>query len=103
MEFKEFAKSYGFIHISSSSKYPQSNGLIESTVKTVKVRLKKSKDPYIVLMTYRATLHIESLQNGFSPSELLMGRRINITFPVAKTQLQPYSVNKIILQAKEEK
>ncbi|GBM16923.1 Transposon Ty3-I Gag-Pol polyprotein [Araneus ventricosus] len=50
-------------------------------------------------MAYRAT----PLENGFSPSELLMGRRINTTLPVAKTQLQPYSVNKKVLEAKEER
>ncbi|GBM26624.1 hypothetical protein AVEN_85225-1 [Araneus ventricosus] len=50
-------------------------------------------------MAYRAT----PLENGFSPSELLMGRRINTTLPVAKAQLQPYSVNKNVLEAKEER
>ncbi|GBN03225.1 hypothetical protein AVEN_229009-1 [Araneus ventricosus] len=50
-------------------------------------------------MAYRAT----PLENSFSPSELLMGRRINTTLPVAKTQLQPYSVNKKVLEAKEER
>ncbi|GBM57649.1 hypothetical protein AVEN_225024-1 [Araneus ventricosus] len=50
-------------------------------------------------MAYRAT----SLEKGFSPSELLMGRRINTTLPVANTQLQPYSVNKKVLEAKEER
>ncbi|GBM99263.1 hypothetical protein AVEN_272119-1 [Araneus ventricosus] len=50
-------------------------------------------------MAYRAT----PLENGFSPSELLMGRKINTTLPVAKTQLQPYSVNKKVLEAKEER
>ncbi|GBM63503.1 hypothetical protein AVEN_73783-1 [Araneus ventricosus] len=50
-------------------------------------------------MVYRAT----PLENGFSPSELLMGRRIATTLPVAKTQLQPYSVNKKVLEAKEER
>ncbi|GBM58805.1 hypothetical protein AVEN_179348-1 [Araneus ventricosus] len=50
-------------------------------------------------MAYRAT----PLENGFSPSELIMGRRINTTLPVAKTQLQPYSVNKKVLVAKEER
>ncbi|GBM85798.1 hypothetical protein AVEN_214299-1 [Araneus ventricosus] len=49
-------------------------------------------------MAYRAT----PLENGSSPSELLMGRRINTTLPVARTQLQPYSVNKNVLEAKEE-
>ncbi|GBN69045.1 hypothetical protein AVEN_53811-1 [Araneus ventricosus] len=32
-----------------------------------------------------------------------MGRKINTTLPVAKTQLQPYSVNKKVLEDKEEK
>ncbi|GBL82335.1 hypothetical protein AVEN_252496-1 [Araneus ventricosus] len=99
VEFKDFAKSYGFTHISSSPKFSQSNGLIEAAVKTVKARIKKSRDPYLSLMAYRAT----PLENGFSPSELLMGRRINTTLPVAKTQLQPYPVNKKVLEAKEER
>ncbi|GBN54024.1 hypothetical protein AVEN_108657-1 [Araneus ventricosus] len=50
-------------------------------------------------MAYRAT----PLENGFSTSELLIGRRINTTLPVPKTQLQPYSVNKKVLEAKEER
>ncbi|GBO25324.1 hypothetical protein AVEN_20958-1 [Araneus ventricosus] len=94
VEFKDFAKSYGFTHISISPKFSQSNGLIEAAVKTVKARIKKSRDPYLALMAYRAT----PLENGFSPSELLMDRRINTTLPVAKTQLQPYSVNKKVLE-----
>ena len=49
-------------------------------------------------MAYRAT----PLEKGLA-SDLLMGRRINTTLPVAKSQLQPYSVNKKILEAKEEK
>ncbi|GBO10119.1 Uncharacterized protein K02A2.6 [Araneus ventricosus] len=80
VEFKDFAKSYGFTHISSSPKFSQSNGLIEAAVKTVKARIKKSRDPYLALMAYRAT----PLENGFSPSELLM-------------------VNKKVLEAKEER
>ncbi|GBM20191.1 hypothetical protein AVEN_216621-1 [Araneus ventricosus] len=50
-------------------------------------------------MTYLAT----PLENGFITSELLMGRRINTTLLVTKTQLQPYSVNKKVLDAKEER
>ncbi|GBM24969.1 Retrovirus-related Pol polyprotein from transposon 17.6 [Araneus ventricosus] len=99
VEFKDITKSYGFTHISSSPKFSQSNGLIEAAVKTVKARIKKFRDPDLPLMTYRAT----PLENGFSPSELLMGRRISTTLPVAKTQLQPYSVNKKVLEAKEER
>ncbi|GBM89300.1 hypothetical protein AVEN_151463-1 [Araneus ventricosus] len=54
VEFKDFAKSYGFKHITSSPKFSQSNGLIEAAVKTVKARIKKSRDPYLTLMAYRA-------------------------------------------------
>ncbi|GBM00675.1 Retrovirus-related Pol polyprotein from transposon 17.6 [Araneus ventricosus] len=99
VEFKDFAKRYGFTHISGSPKFSQSNRIIEAAVKTIKARIKKSRDPCLALMAYRAT----PLENGFSPSELLMGRRINTTLPVAKTQLQPYSVNKKVLDGKEER
>ncbi|UYV62687.1 K02A2.6-like [Cordylochernes scorpioides] len=69
--FKEFAHDYGFTHVTSSPRYPQSNGFIESFVKIVKERISKSKDPYLALVAYRAT----PLANGFSPAELSMGRR----------------------------
>ncbi|UYV63681.1 SETMAR [Cordylochernes scorpioides] len=69
--FKEFAHDYGFTHVTSSPRYPQSNGFIESFVKIVKERISKSKDPYLALLAYRAT----PLANGFSPAELSMGRR----------------------------
>ncbi|GBM04443.1 hypothetical protein AVEN_35608-1 [Araneus ventricosus] len=97
VEFKDFAKNYGFTYISSTPKFSQSNGLIETAVKIVKARIKKSRDLYLALMAYHAT----PLENSFSPSELLMGRRIDTALPVAKTQLRPYSVNKKVLEAEE--
>ena len=71
LEFKKFAEEYGFLHTTSSPKFPQSNGEAERAVKTVKAMLKKSEDPYLAMLAYRST----PLQNGFSPSELLMNRR----------------------------
>nr|KAG5700576.1 hypothetical protein BaRGS_015372 [Batillaria attramentaria] len=71
-EFADFAKSYGFTHTTSSPRYPQSNGEAERSVQTVKTLMKKAKDPSLALLMYRAT----PLQNGLSPAEILMGRKL---------------------------
>ena len=75
---EDFAKSYGFNHITSSPHYPQGNVLAERTIKTVKDLLKKSKDPYLALMVYRATPFPWC---GRSPAELLMGRQLRTDLP----------------------
>ena len=80
-EFSDFAKDWGVSHITSSPHFPQSNGLAESAVKTVKRLLQKSKlsgqDFYKGLLAYRAT----PLDNGVSPAQLLMQRRLKTTLP----------------------
>ena len=70
--FQEVAAKYGFVHTTSSPRYPRANGVVERFVRTVKGLLKKNDDPYLALLTYRST----PLQTGLSPSELLMGRRL---------------------------
>ena len=84
-EFAKFADDYGFKHESSSPKYPQSNGEAEKAVKTVKSSLRKSTDPYLALTAYSST----PLKNGYSPSELLFGRKIRTTAPVLPSNLLP--------------
>ena len=95
--FAEFAKNYGFNHITSSPRFPQSNGEAERAVKTVKGLLKKSTDPYLALLTYRAT----PLRNGYSPSELLMNRKLRTTVPIVRNQLRPSVPDIQFLQKKE--
>ncbi len=87
--FKDFADQYHFVHVTSSPRYAQSNGEAERAVQTIKNLLKKSADPYIGLMTYRTT----PLIGGYSPSELLMGRRLRTTLPIHPTQLLPQHLN----------
>ena len=54
-EFKDFVKEYQFTHTTSSPYYPASNGQVERMVKTVKSLLKDADDPYLALLSYRAT------------------------------------------------
>ena len=80
-QFTEFASQYGFLHITSSPKYPQSNGAAERAVRTIKDILKRNKmqngDMYMVMLAYRLT----PLENGLSPAELLMGQKLRTTVP----------------------
>ena len=80
--FKEFSNEYGFKHITSSPRYPQSNGFIENQVKIVKSALQKTKttnaDPDMALLCLRTTPIGSNLP---SPAELLLGRKLQDNLP----------------------
>ena len=54
-DFATFSKSHSFHHCPSSPHFPQSNSLVEEAVNTVKELLKRSVDPYLALLSYKAT------------------------------------------------
>lgn len=84
-EFAEFAREFDFEHVTSSPRYPQSNGEAERAVRTVKQILSKNQDHQRALLAYRTT----PLAHGASPAELLMGRRLRSTVPVPPQTLKP--------------
>ncbi len=89
-EFRQFVKDWEFEHVTSSPKYPRSNGMAERYVGTVKSLLKKATDPYLSMLEFRTT-PIDDL--GLSPAQLLMGRRLNTKIPIHKELLKPQPVN----------
>lgn len=48
--FKEFMNEYEFEHVTSSPKFPQTNGMAELAVKTVKLMLEKNDGPCLTMM-----------------------------------------------------
>ena len=85
-EMQAFAKSYSFSHVTSSPHYHQSNGMVERTVRTVKQLLKNAPDPYLALLSYRAT---PLSWCDKSPSELLMGRKVRTDIPQTDEHFLP--------------
>ena len=85
-EMKKFAADYGFCHITSNPHYPQSNGLAERSVKTMKSILCQTADPYLALHTFRTT---PMPWCGLSPAELLMGRKLRTDIPQVTGNLIP--------------
>ena len=96
-KFADFAETYGFSHVTSSPKHPQSNGEAERAVQTVKNLLRKASDPYLALLNYR----VAPLQNGYSPAQLLMGRQLKTTVPVLPSTLLPSTPDYNKVMAKE--
>ena len=91
-EFEEFATEYKFTHTTISPKYPQSGGLHEKTVQTVKNILEKCRvtkqDPYLALLDYRNTPI-----DGITPAQALMSRRLRSNIPISQQRLKPETIS----------
>ena len=91
-EFKEFSEDYDFKLTTISPRYPQSGGMHERAVQTVKDILYKCEetgdDPYIALLQYRNTPI-----DGISPAQALMSRTLRSNLPVSEKNLKPTLVD----------
>lgn len=80
-DFKDFATLFDFHHTTSSPRFPRANGLAEKGVQIVKRILKKTayanESFALGLLSYRTM----PLEDGRSPAEILMGRRIRSRLP----------------------
>ncbi|KAM7281464.1 uncharacterized protein ISCGN_006128 [Ixodes scapularis] len=92
--FNEFSIDWNFEHVTSSPRYPRSNGMAESAMKTVKMLLKKADesngDPQMAFLDHRDTplQHMHAI-----PGQLLMGRRTCTCVPTTTKQLLPKTVS----------
>ena len=89
-EFREYAKKWGFVVTTSSPTYPQSNGLSERMVQTMKSLIRKAemdgRDPYLALLEYRNS---PVAGMPFSPAQMLMSRLLRSKIPSASKLLSP--------------
>ena len=81
-ELKKFSKSWDFMHKTSSPEFPQSNGLVERSIQTIKKILRKciehDSDPYLAMLA----LHTTKNSSATSESELPMKRKLRTLVPL---------------------
>ena len=89
-EFASFSRQWNFEHVTSSPRYPQSNGKAENAVKTVKRLFKKCKESgtseFLALLDWRNT---PSEGMTTSPAQRFCGRRCRTLLPMTGSVLEP--------------
>ena len=92
-EFRRFATTWKFKHVTTSPHYPQANGMAESAVKTCKTIMKKAllskSDPYLGLLDHHNT---PTVATGMSPCQRLFGRRAKTLLPLSEPVLKTEQV-----------
>ena len=88
--FMKFARDWNFEVITSSPRYPQSNGEAEKYVGILKMLMRKCQEDHsdldLALLRYRNT---PIAGTNYSPAQMLYSRRLRDDNPIKKTMLQP--------------
>ena len=96
-EYKKFAQTYGFEHITSSPYWSRSNGKAKAAVNDAKSTIKKSHDVYLALLNIQNT---PPCRHSFSPAQRLMGRRTRSTLPLSEDLLKPEPADPLTVSSK---
>ncbi len=92
--FQSFAKQWGFQHVTSTPRYPQSNGKAEATVKSMKKLIQSAWQGRSLNETTLAKALIQyrntpSRKDRLSPAQKLYGRPIQDTLPAHRRSFAP--------------
>ena len=89
-EFKNFSRTWKFKSITSSPRYPKSNGRVENAVQAAKRLMKKAKkdnfDVYLAILDYCNT---PTQGTDSTPAQRLMSRRTKALLPTTRKLLEP--------------
>ena len=105
-QFHQFSIQWNFEVVTSSPTYPQSNGLAEHSVQTIKKLLRKAKegrnDDALALLELRNT---PISGTPYSHAQLLMNIRLHGCLPLATKALKPSAPTeaKTLLQSSQKK
>lgn len=98
-EFRVFCQKKGIRHATSSPEYPESNGMAERTVQTVKERLLKMFQDGRTLWEALAAIRSTPVSGSLpSPAVLLQNRNLRGSLPFAPTALQHRPVNSEVVR-----
>ena len=85
-DIEHFMRSWKCKHVTSSPYHPKGNATAEASVKTAKSLMRKSRDAYAALLTYRNTPKPDI---SLSPAQLFLMRRERTSLPTSWTLLVP--------------
>jgi len=88
-DFEQFCRDWDVTHVTSSPFLSRSNGCAERAIRTCKQLIKKCNDTHQDFYRALQIFRTSPLSCGFSPSQLLMGRRIRSNLPVCTDLLKP--------------